>query len=73
MKRFVLERLRDAAGPLTSRELTEAWCEARALRTDEATYVILRERIGAALIKARAEGLVRNGEGRGGYVGYELT
>ena len=71
--RFVLSRLREAGGgPLTSRELTEAWIEARGLRTDDDTFCVLRKRIGSCLIKLRAEGLVRNGERRGGYVGYEL-
>ena len=72
--RFVLSRLREAAGgPLTSRELTEAWIEARGLRTDDDTFCVLRKRIGSCLIKLRADGLVRNGQGRGGYVGYQLA
>ena len=73
MQRFVLERLREAGGPLTSRELTEAWVTARRLRADEGTFVVLRRRVGSCLIGLRADGLVRNGQGRGGYVGYELV
>ena len=73
VQRFLLAHLRQADGPLTSKELTEAWVVARRLRTDEGTYVVLRKRIGACLIKLRASGLVRNGQGRGGYAGYELV
>jgi hypothetical protein len=42
MRRFLLETLKDADTPMTSKAITEAWVAARGLRTDEATYVILR-------------------------------
>jgi hypothetical protein len=58
LRRFVLAALRDALTPLTSRQITEAWVADRGLKTDEATYAILRKRIGACLISLRAAGLV---------------
>lgn len=56
LKRFVLEFLRAAEGPVTSRDITEAWIADRGLRADEATFVILRKRVGACLIALRAAG-----------------
>ena len=73
VQRFVLEFLRQASGTATYKEITEAWMAARGLRTDDGTFVVLRKRVGACLIGLRAAGVVRNGEGRGRYVGYELT
>jgi hypothetical protein len=61
LKRFVLGFLRDHAGHHTSKAITEAWIADRGLRADDATYVILRKRVGACLIAARADGLVANG------------
>ena len=60
LKRFVLETLRDATSPLTSKDITTAWIAKRGLRADEATYVILRKRIGACLIAMRVQGLARD-------------
>ena len=74
LRRFVLGFLRQVNGEtVTSREITHAWIEARELRADDATFVLLRKRVGACLIALRADGLVRNGEGREGYVGYVLA
>lgn len=55
---FVLKFLREAKAPVTSREITMAWLKARNLRADDATYVIIRKRIGACLMKLRVAGLV---------------
>lgn len=73
LQRFVLDHMRAAEGSVTSRELTDAWIAARGLRTDDATFVILRKRVGACLIKLRARGVVRNALWRDGYAGYELA
>ena len=74
LRRFVLGFLRQAGDQAaTSREITAAWIEARGLRADDATFVLLRKRVGACLLALRADGLVRNGEGREGYVGYALA
>ena len=73
-KRFVLAFLRNAGERGgTSREITEAWIAARGLRADEATFVILRKRMGSCLIGLRAAGMVRNVGLRGGYVEYALV
>ena len=65
-KRFVLDMLREASGPLTSRQITEAWIKERGLKPDESTFVILRKRIGACLktldYKGVIEGVGHNGE-----------
>jgi hypothetical protein len=71
--RFVLERLRAASGLTTSREITEAWLEARKLRTDDATFVIIRKRIGACLIKLVASGVAEAVDTGSLYRGYRLT
>lgn len=60
LKRFVLEALRDATAPLTSKDITTAWITKRGLRADDATYVILRKRIGACLINLRVQGLAKD-------------
>lgn len=61
VKRFVLAFLRDAPGPATSRQITEAWIADRGLRADDATYTILRKRIGACLASQVADGLAAHG------------
>ena len=55
VRRFVLTALREAPGPVTSRQLTETWCEERGLRTDAATFVIIRCRIGACLTALKGD------------------
>ena len=57
LKRFVLEMLRDSKTPLTSKDITTDWIAKRGLRADDATYVILRKRIGACLITLRNQGV----------------
>lgn len=65
VKRFVLGFLRDATGPVTSRDITEAWMKDRGLRADDATFVIIRKRIGACLTGLQADGKAK-GTGTGG-------
>lgn len=57
MKRFVLNQLREASEPLTSRQITEAWVADRGLSPDEATVTILRKRVGACLKTCENQGL----------------
>lgn len=73
MRRFVLSYLRQATGPVTSREITEAWMEARGLRTDEQTFVILRKRAGACLTKLRVDGVIAGADHIGDYKGWVLV
>ena len=58
VKRFVLNTMREAAAPLTSRQITEAWAADRGLVSDEATYATLRKRIGACIKGCREQGLI---------------
>jgi len=64
VKQFIMGVLREAQGPLTSAQITDRWLEARQLRTDDATRIVIRKRIGAALINLRAQEIARN-QGRG--------
>ena len=57
----MLAFLRDNPGFHTSKTLTTARIEARGLRADDATYVILRKRLGACLTNLRMDGLAPNG------------
>jgi hypothetical protein len=52
--------LRGAPRPFTSAEITDARVEARALRTDRDTLVVIRKRIGFALFSMRNAGLTKN-------------
>lgn len=58
--RFVLGMLRETEGPLTSREITIAWCADRGLVADDATYATLRKRIGACIKACALRGLVED-------------
>lgn len=60
VKRFVLGALREADGPLTSRQITEAWCADRELAADDATLTTLRKRIGACITGCVEQGLVED-------------
>lgn len=57
--RFILEALRTAPGPLTSRELADLWCKDRGLVAKESTVSMLRKRMGATLKALHGKGLVR--------------
>lgn len=54
MRRFVLDRLKEASGPITSLDIAEAWIADRGLRTDHGTTVMIRKRVGACLTSLRA-------------------
>jgi hypothetical protein len=60
VKAFLLDRLREATGPLTSAALTDLWLEARGLRVTDETRIVMRKRIGASLINYRNAGVVAN-------------
>ena len=60
VKRFVLDQMREASGPLTSRQITEAWAADRGLAADEATYATLRKRIGACIKGCVQQGLIED-------------
>lgn len=70
VRRFVLAMLRDASAPLTSRDITEAWMTERGMVADEATFTLIRKRMGSALISLRADGLAADAPGQGEYKGW---
>jgi hypothetical protein len=72
LKAFVLDALRAASGPITSRDITEAWIKDRELNADEATFVILRKRTGAVLTKLRVQGVIQATETAGDYKAWRL-
>lgn len=73
VKRFVLAFLRDAKHPVTSRDITEAWIKDRGLRADDATFVIIRKRIGACLTGLQADGMAKGTGSQGDYKGWEMA
>jgi hypothetical protein len=58
MHRFVLESLRTASGPLTSRQIATAWATACGIDPKPSTLRILRKRVGACLSHLRSQGAV---------------
>lgn len=58
MRRFVLERLKEAVEPITSRQIAEAWVQDRGLNADDATLVIIRKRVGACLNSLKLAGVI---------------
>lgn len=73
VKRFVLAFLRDAKHPVTSRDITEAWMKDRGLRADDATFIIIRKRIGACLNGLKADGQVIGTATGGDYKAWTLA
>jgi hypothetical protein len=49
VKRFILNTLREATEPMTSREITHLWLQDRDLDADEATVTEMRKRIGSCI------------------------
>jgi len=70
VKRFILGMLREAQGPLTSAEITEAWLDKRGFSPNDETRVVIRKRVGAALISLRNQGVARNEGVRDGLKGW---
>jgi hypothetical protein len=60
VKAFLLDTLREADRPMNSAQLTDLWLAKRGLRVSADVLVVMRKRIGAALITSRARGVVRN-------------
>jgi len=73
MKRFVLDRLKEASGPITSLDIEEAWIAERGLRTDHGTAVMIRKRVGACLTSLRGARLGVVGDTVGNYRVWRLT
>lgn len=73
MRRFVLDRLKEASGPITSLDIAEAWVADRGLRTDHGTMVMIRKRVGACLISLRGASLIRQSSSVSEYKAWELN
>lgn len=73
VRRFVLTFLRDATGPVTSRDITDAWIKDRGLRADDDTFVLIRKRIGACLNALKADGQVTGTATGGDYKAWALA
>jgi hypothetical protein len=73
VRRFVLSALRHAAGPATTKMLTDAWCQARGLRTDDTTWTIIRNRLGACLTMMKGRGVIVGAGMVDGYKGWRLA
>lgn len=58
VKRFVLNTMREATAPLTSRQISELWLADRGLNADEATVTAIRKRIGACIKVCVTQGLI---------------
>lgn len=58
MRRFVLDRLKEATEPITSLDIAEAWIADRGLRADHGTTVMIRKRVGACLTTLQAQGVI---------------
>ena len=72
VRRFVLTALREATAPSTSAAITKAWIAERGLNADQATFVILRKRIGACLTTLQADGLAKGAGMVGEYKGWAM-
>ena len=72
MRRDVLAALRAAQGPLTSLDIARQVMARRKLPADLKAVVVFRKRVGAALWKLRAKGLVAEVPQAGDYKGWRL-
>lgn len=73
MRRDVLAALRAAQGPLTSLDIARQVMARRKLATDPKAVIVVRKRVGAALWKLRAKGLVAEVPQEGDYKGWRLA
>ena len=71
--RFVLRKLKEASGPLTSRQLADMWCADRGLEAKDSTVSMLRKRIGATLKSLYNKRLVEQAGHVGGLIGWALA
>lgn len=73
MRRDVLAVLRSGAEPATSLQIARQILAARALPDDAKTVTKMRKRVGAALWKLRAKGIVAEVPQEGDYKGWRLS
>ena len=68
--RVVMGALRDAKGPLTSRQIAVMWCEDRGLEASDVTLNTLRKRIGSTLIALHKQRIAEQDGKVGGLIGW---
>jgi hypothetical protein len=73
MVSFVLKALRTAKEPVTSLDITRAMMEARGLKADDQTVVLMRKRVGACLTALKGKGLVADIPQAGEYKGWQIS
>lgn len=71
--RLVKQMLREASEPLTAADITEVQIRQRRLKADDATFVMMRKRVGACLTKLKNDGFIRPVHLPGLYKGWELV
>ncbi len=59
LRRYLLNRMREATAPVTTLELADGWMAERAIPMHHANHVIVRRRIGATIMHLMHKGLVR--------------
>lgn len=69
VKRFILDQFRNASGPLTSRQITEAWAADQELGSDDAKPNEQRKRIGVCIRGCVNQGLILDVGLTGGHDG----
>jgi hypothetical protein len=72
-RKFVLDRLREASGPLTIRDLADMWCEERGLSARPSTIAVMRRRMGSRLKKLHGEGLTQQVGLVDGLIGWRIA
>lgn len=73
MTRIILDILRQAAEPLTSRDIATQLVAERALEPTEKLMRLMTKRVGVALRGQRDKGAVRSDQSHGLYMTWELT
>lgn len=71
MRRFVLNRLKEASGPITSLDVASAWIADRGPKTDHGTAVMIRKRVGC-LTPLQAQGVVHGWDTEGVHRNYGM-
>lgn len=72
-QKFVLDRLREAIEPLTSRDISSAWIVAHGLQPDDSTRVILSKRTTTTISSLKKRGIVEFAGRRGEYKLWRLV
>lgn len=71
--RLAMRMLKEAKGPVTAADITEEQIRIRKLKADDATFVMMRKRVGACLTKLKSHGVIRGVYLPGLYKGWELV